>query len=113
MAATENKDLDSLLSHRPEAQELVDRGIMKDPKVAPALQQHKEELNKAKIQDSLRHKIDHRPTREELVDQKILEPRMGATFEKMQNSLENKITERPDPEKLVEQGILPDAPNKE
>ncbi|KAI9498921.1 hypothetical protein BDB00DRAFT_797307 [Zychaea mexicana] len=112
MAATENK-LDSFLSHRPEAQELVERGIMKDPKVAPALQQHMEELNKAKIQDSLRHKIDHRPTREELVDQKILEPTMGPAFQKMQDTLENKIGDRPEPEKLVEKGILSDVPNKE
>ena len=44
----------------------------KDPKVAPALQQHMDELSKAKVQDNLRHKIDHRPTREELVEQKIL-----------------------------------------
>ncbi|KAI9265120.1 hypothetical protein BDA99DRAFT_507771 [Phascolomyces articulosus] len=86
---------------------------MKDPKVAPALQQHMDELSKAKIQDSLRHKIDSRPTRDELVEQKILEPTMGPAFEKMQNSLEHKINERPNPEKLVEQGILTDVPNKE
>ncbi|KAI8150011.1 hypothetical protein BJV82DRAFT_585452 [Fennellomyces sp. T-0311] len=112
MAATESK-LDNFLSHRPEAQELVDRGIMKDPKVAPALQQHMEELSKAKIQDALRHKIDHRPTREELVEQKILEPSMGPAFQKMQDTLASKINERPDPEALVQQGILTDIPNKD
>lgn len=43
-----------------------------DPKVAPALQQQRDELSKARIQDTLRHKIDHRPTREELVEHHIL-----------------------------------------
>lgn len=43
-----------------------------DPKVAPAIQQQRDELEKRKIADSLRHKIDHRPTAESLVEQNIL-----------------------------------------
>jgi hypothetical protein len=45
---------------------------MIDPKVAPAIQQHRDELEKRKIEDSLRHKINHRPTPEALVEQNIL-----------------------------------------
>jgi hypothetical protein len=44
----------------------------KDPKIAPAIQQHREELEKRKIADNLRHKIDHRPTAEELAEKNIL-----------------------------------------
>lgn len=44
----------------------------KDPKVAPAIQQQRDELEKRKIEDSLRHKIDHRPAVETLVEQNIL-----------------------------------------
>ncbi|KAJ8663192.1 hypothetical protein O0I10_001369 [Lichtheimia ornata] len=98
--------LDNFLTQRPDAQELVDKNILKDPKVAPALQQQRDELSKARIQDTLRHKIDHRPTREELVEHHILEPAMGEDFQKMQDSLKEKITERPDRETLVQQGIL-------
>lgn len=88
--------LDNFLTQRPDAQELVDKNILKgcvslffcvtlwytetscilvtliDPKVAPAIQQQRDELSKARIQDTLRHKIDHRPTREELVEHHIL-----------------------------------------
>lgn len=45
---------------------------MIDPKVAPAIQQQRDELEKRKIEDMLRHKIDHRPTPESLVEQNIL-----------------------------------------
>lgn len=82
------------MAHRPDIQDLVDRNIIKgkkksenitsqkdketcntfiiDPKVAPAIQQHRDELEKRKIEDALRHKIDHRPTAEALVEQNIL-----------------------------------------
>lgn len=98
LAVPENpsKALETQLAHRPELQDLVERNIIKgivlkesgfhlifdhhcntfilmiDPKVAPALQQHRDELEKRKIEDSLRHKIDHRPTPEALVEQNIL-----------------------------------------
>lgn len=45
---------------------------MLDPKIAPAIQQQRDELEKRKIEDSLRHKINHRPTPEALVEQNIL-----------------------------------------
>lgn len=84
--------LEAQLAHRPDVQDLIDRNIIKgkikninetkekcnlklslpDPKVAPAIQQHREELEKRKIEDSLRHKIDHRPTAESLIEQNIL-----------------------------------------
>ncbi|KAG1222506.1 hypothetical protein G6F68_020624 [Rhizopus microsporus] len=59
-------------SQRPDVQDLVDRNIIKDPKVAPAIQQQREELERRKIEDTLRHKIDHRPTPDELVALSIL-----------------------------------------
>ncbi|KAI9314028.1 hypothetical protein BX666DRAFT_1969471 [Dichotomocladium elegans] len=105
MASTETK-LDNFLSHRPDAQELVEKNILKDPKVAPALQQHLEDLEKARLQDALRHKIEHRPTRDELVEQHILEPKNEEAFKKAHDVLETKISERPNPETLLEQGIL-------
>ncbi len=40
--------------------------------MAPAIQQYRDELEKRKIEDMLRHKIDHRPTAESLVEQNIL-----------------------------------------
>ncbi|KAI8993503.1 hypothetical protein BDB01DRAFT_847377 [Pilobolus umbonatus] len=67
-----SKTLEEQLAHRPDVQSLVDRNIIKDPKVAPALQQHLEELEKRKIEDNLRHKIDHRPSPAELVEHNIL-----------------------------------------
>lgn len=50
----------------------MDRNIIKDPKIAPAIQQQREELERRKIEDSLRHRIDHRPSTEELMDHNIL-----------------------------------------
>ncbi|CAO3680364.1 unnamed protein product [Umbelopsis vinacea] len=109
--------LDTFLSHRPEQQELVDKNILKDPKIAPSLQQHREELAKRQIEDSLRHKIESRPTREDLVEHNILKNTTAAPAiqaqqaelerSRLQDALEHKIQERPQPEQLVQQGILP------
>ncbi|CEP17226.1 hypothetical protein [Parasitella parasitica] len=72
MTVPQTKNLEEQLAHRPDIQDLVDRNIIKDPKIAPAIQQQREELGKAKIADNLRHKIDHRPTPEELAEKNIL-----------------------------------------
>ncbi|GAN03262.1 rpel repeat protein [Mucor ambiguus] len=111
-----SKALEAQLAHRPDVQDLVDRNIIKDPKVAPAIQQQREELEKRKIEDSLRHKIDHRPSPETLVEQNILkDPKIAPSLQRhqldlernlLQDTLEHKIQERPDPAELVEQGIL-------
>ncbi|KAG0190140.1 hypothetical protein DFQ28_002452 [Apophysomyces sp. BC1034] len=109
-------DMDDFLSHRPAAQELVAKNILGDPKIAPAIQQQRSELNKRKIEDKLRHKIDHRPSREELVEHNILkDSKVAPSLQKsqialersqLQDTLAHKINERPDVAKLVEQGIM-------
>ncbi|KAG2183489.1 hypothetical protein INT43_006495 [Umbelopsis isabellina] len=86
------------------------------PKVAPSLQQQREELAKKQIQDSLRHKIDSRPTKEDLVEHNILKNTNAAPAiqaqqadlerNRLQNVLGQKIQDRPQPEQLVQQGIL-------
>ncbi|KAI8061504.1 uncharacterized protein B0P05DRAFT_557337 [Gilbertella persicaria] len=119
MTVPENpsKVLEAQLAHRPDVQELVDRNIIKDPKVAPAIQQQRDELEKRKIEDSLRHKIDHRPTPETLVEQNILkaDPKVAPALQRNQvdlernrlhDAMEHKIHDRPDPNELVKQGIL-------
>ncbi|KAI8374317.1 uncharacterized protein BYT42DRAFT_615491 [Radiomyces spectabilis] len=121
IAPPESKPLDSLLAHRPDAQELVNKNILKDPKVAPAIQQQRDELSKRKIEDSLRHKINHRPTAEELIEHNILKSDPGKVApalqrsqlelekSRLQDKLQQRISERPDLAKLVEQGILKES----
>ncbi|CAO3639822.1 unnamed protein product [Cunninghamella blakesleeana] len=116
MTVQENP-LDTFLAKRPDVQELVDKNILKDPKIAPSLQQHRDELSKRKIEDTLRHKIDHRPTPEELVEKNILKS-LGSVapalqrpindLEKadIQHNLEQKIADRPTKSDLLNQGIL-------
>lgn len=43
-----------------------------DPKVAPALQRHQQELERSLLQDTLEHKIHDRPDPAKLVEQGIL-----------------------------------------
>ncbi|KAI8581718.1 hypothetical protein K450DRAFT_230843 [Umbelopsis ramanniana AG] len=109
--------LDAFLSHRPDQQELVEKNILKDPKIAPSLQQHREELAKRQIEDSLRHKIEARPKKEDLVEHNILKNTTAAPAiqaqqaelqrSRLQNALEHKMQERPQPDQLIKQGILP------
>jgi hypothetical protein len=89
-------------------------------------------LEKRKIEDSLRHKINHRPTAEALVEQNILkgnvyvfqhimrlisykDPKVAPALQRqqhdlerhlLQDTLEHKIHDRPEPAELVQQGIL-------
>ncbi|KAF9897820.1 hypothetical protein BX616_004932 [Lobosporangium transversale] len=65
--------LDKFLKERPAPEELVERNILKDPKVAPALQQQAEELKKAQLENTLNHKLEHRPPVSELVNHHILQ----------------------------------------
>ncbi|ORX60694.1 hypothetical protein DM01DRAFT_1165200 [Hesseltinella vesiculosa] len=114
MTVTENP-LETFLVSRPDVQDLVEKNILKDPAVAPALQSHREELNKRKVEDSLRHKIDHRPTPEALFKQNILTnmsvaPAMQNPADEgkkiLHENLEKKIADRPTKGHLVDQGIL-------
>lgn len=80
-------NLEKKLSHRPEAEELVQRNVLKglssssppptvftslDSSVAPGLQAQLQNLQKAKVEDFLEKKLDGRPTADALVTQHIL-----------------------------------------
>ncbi|KAI1320923.1 hypothetical protein EDD11_009246 [Mortierella claussenii] len=111
-----NEELDKFLKERPEQSELVAKNILKDPKIAPALQQNAEELKRAKLETALAHKIENRPTVSELIDHNILHAShvapalQGKEAELKRSQLEDflntKIQERPSPDILVEKHIL-------
>jgi len=65
--------LDKAISHRPEKQDLVDRNILKDDKVAPALQATKEQLQRAQLEDKIDHGLQNRPAADDLVKKGILQ----------------------------------------
>lgn len=69
---TVNK-LDKAISHRPEKQELVDRNILKDDNIAPALQAARDQLQRAQLEDKLDHELQNRPKADELVKKGILD----------------------------------------
>jgi hypothetical protein len=61
------------LERRPSQHELEERNILKDVKIAPAIQSAKAELEKARLEDDLAKKIAQRPNPEELIKEHILE----------------------------------------
>jgi len=65
--------LERRLKERPEKSELVERNILKDPKVAPALLANKEKLERSQLEDKLEHALQKRPKPEELVKEGILQ----------------------------------------
>jgi hypothetical protein len=65
--------LEKQLSARPEKNELVDRNILKEGTVAPALQAAKEKLQRSQLEDKLDHALQQRPTAQELVKEGILQ----------------------------------------
>jgi len=65
--------LTKFFERRPSQHELEERNILKDVKVAPAIQSAKAELEKARLEDDLAKKIAHRPNPEELIKEHILE----------------------------------------
>lgn len=63
--------LDSLshrIAHRPDPQDLVNRGIMFDPKTAPAIQQAQHELERQRAADALKRGLEKRSEKEELIE---------------------------------------------
>ncbi|THH03912.1 hypothetical protein EW145_g5912 [Phellinidium pouzarii] len=67
--------LEKQISDRTEKKsELVERNILKDDRVAPALQAAREQLERAQKQDRMEHALLHRPKPEELVKEGILQP---------------------------------------
>ncbi|KAF9098575.1 hypothetical protein BGX23_005878 [Mortierella sp. AD031] len=110
------EDFDKFLKERPAPGELVEKNILKDTKVAPALQQHAEELKKSQLEDALNSKLEHRPPASELIDHNILHesnvaPELQKQTEELKRSqlegkLEAKIEHRPRPSELIEHHIL-------
>jgi len=66
--------LDKQLQNRPEKNDLVERNILKDDRVAPALQAAKEQLERSQLQDKIGQALLNRPKPEELVKEGILQP---------------------------------------
>ncbi|KAI0702953.1 hypothetical protein C8T65DRAFT_655191 [Cerioporus squamosus] len=64
--------LEKSLTHRPEKHDLIERNILKDDTVAPALQAAKEKLQRSQLEDKLEHALQARPKPEELVKEGIL-----------------------------------------
>ncbi|TFK94607.1 hypothetical protein K466DRAFT_579863 [Polyporus arcularius HHB13444] len=64
--------LEKSLARRPEKHDLVERNILKDDTVAPALQAAKEKLQRSQLEDKLEHALQARPKPEELVKEGIL-----------------------------------------
>ncbi|RPD63911.1 hypothetical protein L226DRAFT_610195 [Lentinus tigrinus ALCF2SS1-7] len=64
--------LEKSLAHRPDKHELIDRNILKDDSVAPALQAAKEKLQRSQLEDKLDQALQARPKPEELVKEGIL-----------------------------------------
>jgi len=60
------------LKGRPEKQDLVDRNILKDTNVAPALHAQQAALERSRLENSLEHKLEARPRPSELVREGIL-----------------------------------------
>jgi len=70
--------LEKKLQQRPEKDELVNRNILKEGKVAPALQAAKERLERSQLEDKLETALKSRPKQEELVKDGILLPEAPA-----------------------------------
>ncbi|CAE6435426.1 unnamed protein product [Rhizoctonia solani] len=64
--------LEKSLKERPEKQELVERNILKDSKVAPSLQAAQDKLQRAQLEDKLEKALESRPKPEDLVSNGIL-----------------------------------------
>ncbi|KAF9358080.1 hypothetical protein BGX34_009067 [Mortierella sp. NVP85] len=110
------KELDKFLQERPQPEELVEKNILKDPRVSPELQQRAEELKKVQIEDVLISKLDHRPPVSELMQHNILhEIHVAPSLQKQADALKrsqledkliHKIDHRPAPEDLIAKNIL-------
>jgi len=64
--------LEKDLNARPTKNELVERNILKDDRVAPALQAAKEKLQRSQLEDKLDQALQQRPKVEELIKEGIL-----------------------------------------
>ncbi|KZT57732.1 hypothetical protein CALCODRAFT_433672, partial [Calocera cornea HHB12733] len=65
-------NLEKALKGRPEKKDLVDRNILKDTNVAPALHAQQAALERSRLENTLEHKLEARPRPSELVREGIL-----------------------------------------
>nr|SVE75698.1 EOG090X04KW [Daphnia hispanica] len=101
-----------LMMRRPYLQ-LVDQGIM-----PPSFHEQRQKLQRAKMGDLLKHKIQHRPDRTELIRQHILEADTGKVDPslaerqrmlkraRLADSLNDQLSHRPGPLELIQKNIL-------
>jgi len=60
------------MKERPKQQELVERNILKDGSVAPALQAARDKLQRSQLEDKLENDLQSRPSPDELIKRGIL-----------------------------------------
>ncbi|KAI9140676.1 hypothetical protein BKA69DRAFT_490791 [Paraphysoderma sedebokerense] len=108
------------LSQRPSVEDLVDKGVIMDQKIAPAIQQSLKDLERAQLETNLKGKVDRRPELDDVVSRGIMSdptsvaPGLHAAVKNLEKA---KITEqigkvipsRPEKDQLVGSGIIPDA----
>ncbi|EGE08808.1 hypothetical protein TMEN_7436 [Trichophyton mentagrophytes] len=109
------------LQCRPDAQDLKNRHILLDTKVAPSLQAAQQELARQQAADSLKRGLEKRADRDTLVERNILPasnaaPALQGPARELEkhmraDSLEQKILHRPSPEELVKAGVLTEEEN--
>ncbi|KAI0758328.1 hypothetical protein BC629DRAFT_1124610 [Irpex lacteus] len=70
--------LEKRLNLRPDKNDLIERNILKDDKVAPSLQAARDKLQRSQLEDKLDQALLQRPKREELIREGILESEASA-----------------------------------
>jgi len=73
------KKLDEQLRQRPGADELIDKGILRDSNVAPALQAATKQLERSQLEDKIAKALTQRPGVDELVRDGILQAEKAPT----------------------------------
>jgi len=72
ISGDEKSKLERLMKERPKQQELVERNILKDGSVAPALQAARDKLQRSQLEDKLENDLQSRPSPDELIKRGIL-----------------------------------------
>lgn len=67
------QELEKMLAHRPDRGELVERNILPNSNVAPALMAAQKDLERSQLGDALENKLKQRPDAQTLVKDGILE----------------------------------------
>jgi len=67
------QSLEKALGQRPPREELIERNILPNSNIAPALLAAQKELQRSQLEDSLENKLKNRPNAAELIKEGILE----------------------------------------